>query len=162
MPHSTQGPTGKGKTTMQVVDFNEVRAQRLEEKRRKTERIFFQHLLGVYTVVGSSTMFPIEVVDLSEEGIAFQMPYNEQKPWPTDINDIPIRLYFSQDTYLEVFVKIANSRPAIENNARYVRYGCSVDQSVSSYATYQQFVRFLKLYAESAHRDKGDVSVFYL
>ena len=30
----------------QVIDFSEVRAQKLDEKRRTTERIFFKHLLS--------------------------------------------------------------------------------------------------------------------
>ena len=146
----------------QVIDFSEVRAQKLEEKRRSTERIFFKHLLSVYSVVGNAGMCPIEFIDLSEDGCSFQIPYDAQNPWPKDANDIPLRIYFSQDTYLEIRVKIQNSRPSIENNRRYVRFGCSVDKTTQSFGAYQQFVRFLKAYSEQAHKDRGDVSVFYL
>jgi hypothetical protein len=152
----------QGSGTQQVVDFTEVRAQKLEEKRRTTERIFFKHLLSVYSVVGSSTMCPVEFIDLSEEGCSFQIPYDADHPWPTDSNDVPIRIYFSQDTYIEIRVKIQNSRPSIENNRRYVRFGCSIDPTTKSFAAYQQFVRFLKSYSEHAHKDMGDVTVFYL
>jgi hypothetical protein len=145
-----------------VIDFNEVRTQKLEEKRRTTERIFFKHLLNVYSVVSTDQMVPIEFIDLSEEGCSFQIPYDAEKPWPTSANDIPLRVYFSQDTYLEIRVTVQNSRPSIENNRRYVRFGCSVDKSTASYAAYLQFVRFLKLYSEHAHKDMGDVSIFYL
>ncbi len=146
----------------QVVDFGEVRTKRLEEKRRKTERIFFKHLLNVYSVIGNGVIQPVEICDISEEGCSFQIPFNTTNPWPTTTDNVPLRLYFSQDTYLEVFVTIQNSRPAIENNARYVRYGCSVHQTTASYAAYQQFVKFLKLYAEQSHKDLGDATVFYL
>jgi hypothetical protein len=147
----------------QVVDFNQVRAQKLEEKRRTTERIFFKQLLSVYSVIGRSSMCPIEFIDLSEEGCSFQIPYDVENPWPKDgTTDMPIRIYFSQDTYLEIRVKIQNSRPSIENNRRYVRFGCTVEKSTQSFAAYQQFVRFLRTYAEHAHKDVGDVSVFYL
>ena len=149
-------------TQPHIVDFNEVRAQKLEEKRRKTERIFFKHLLAVYSVAGNASMFPIELIDVSEEGCSFQVPFNPDKPWPNDANEVPLRLYFSQDTYLEVRVQIQNSRPSIENNARYTRFGCTVDKDTAAYSAYQQFVRFLKLYSEHAHKDKGDVTVFYL
>ena len=145
-----------------VIDFSEVRAQKLEEKRRTTERIFFKHLLSVYSVVGNGTMCAIEVVEVSEEGCSFQVPYDPEKPWPTTSDEIPLRLYFSQDTYLEVHVKIQNSRPAISGHNRFVRFGCSVEKSSASYAAYQNFVRFLKTYTELAKRDTGDVSVFYL
>jgi hypothetical protein len=157
MTHRTGNSNGP-----QVVDFTEVRAQKLEEKRRTTERIFFKHLLSVYSVIGSSTMCPIEFIDLSEEGCSFQLPYEAENPLPKDAADLPIRIYFSQDTYLEIRCRIQNSRPSIENNRRYVRFGCTIEKSTQSYAAYQQFVRFLRMYSEHAHKDKGDVSVFYL
>ncbi|MGK5087801.1 PilZ domain-containing protein [Bdellovibrionota bacterium FG-2] len=159
---SQKTETQTGSTEKQVIDFGEVRTKRLEEKRRKTERIFFKHLLNVYSVIGNGVIQPIEICDISEEGCSFQVPFNSNSPWPTTTDNVPLRLYFSQDTYLEVFVTIQNSRPAIENNARYMRYGCSVHQTTASYAAYQQFVKFLKLYAEQSHKDLGDATVFYL
>mgnify|MGYP001586672425 CR=1 FL=1 len=144
-----------------IVDFNEVRAQKLEEKRRKTERIFFQNLLNVYCVTGNSEIRQIELVDVSDEGCSFQVPHDSNHPWPTT-DELLIRLYFSQDTYLPINLKIQNSRACIEKGKRYTRYGCLVDKTLTSYQTYMQFVRFLKLYAEHAHKDKGDVTVFYL
>jgi hypothetical protein len=149
-------------TPQQVVDFSEVRALKMEEKRRATERIFFKQLLSVYSVIGTSTMSPIEFIDLSEDGCSFQIPYDAENPWPKDSADVPLRIYFSQDTYLEIRCKVQNSRPSIENNRRYVRFGCSVEKETQSYAAYQQFVRFLKMYSEHAHKDLGDVTVFYL
>jgi hypothetical protein len=154
--------TERGQTGEQVIDFGQARAQKLEEKRRKTERIFFKSLLSVYTVVSGKQMAPIEISDVSESGISFQIPFNADNPWPADQNEIPLRMYFSQDTFLEVIAKIQNSRSAIENGQRYVRFGCAIDTSVSSYPAYQQFVRFLKQYSEHAHKDMGDVTVFYL
>ncbi len=158
MPHRT----GDESNIKQVVDFGEARAQRLDEKRRKTERIFFQHLLGVYSVTGNAQMRPIELIEVSEDGCSFQVPFDAAKPWPADSRELPIRLYFSQDTYIPVMLNVVNSRPSIENGTRYVRYGCTVDKSMSSYPAYQQFVKFLALYSEHAHKDKGEVSVFYL
>ena len=159
-------PQGSGnignKNAHQVIDFNEARTQKLEEKRRTTERIFFKHLLNVYSIAGDSTMVPIEFIDMSEDGCSFQVPYNPEKPWPVNANELPLRVYFSQDTYLEIRVSIQNSRPSIENNQRYVRYGCKIDRTTASYAAYDQFVKFLKLYSEHAHKDLGDVSIFYL
>jgi hypothetical protein len=159
MPQGTGDKTGK---IQQVVDFSEKRAQKIDEKRRKTERIFFTNLLSVYCVMGESQMRPIELIDVSEEGCSFQVPFDSDNPWPKDMSELPIRLYFSQDTYCPLVLTIQNSRPCIDNGVRYVRFGCAIDQTLSSYPVYQQFVRFLKLYSEHAHKDKGDVSVFYL
>lgn len=149
-------------TKQHVIDFNQVRAQKLEEKRQNTQRIFFKHLLSVYTVVGDSQMSPIEFIDLHESGCSFQVPHDPINPWPQEAVDLPLRIYFSQDTFLEIRVNVQNSHPTIENNRRYVRYGCAVDTGTASYDAYLQFVKFLRSYSEHAHKDKGDVSVFYL
>jgi hypothetical protein len=163
MPHQGTGGNSSNNTTKRVIDFNEVRAQKLEEKRRKTERVFFKSLLSVYSLVGDTKMLPIELIDVSEEGLSFQIPHDPENKWPKDADEeIPLRLYFSQDTFLEIRAKIQNSRPSIESNARYTRFGCSIDQKTASYPAYQQFVRFMKSYAEQSKKDTGGVSVFYL
>ena len=161
MPQGIGSSGGNG--PHQVVDFNEARTQRLDEKRRKTERIFFKQLLGVYCITENSEMRPIEIVDVSEDGCAFQVPFDAKSPWPSNVtDDLTIRLYFSQDTYLPITLKIQNSRPYIEDGAKYNRFGCLVDQTLTSFAAYQQFVKFLKLYSEHAHKDEGNATLFYL
>ncbi|MEN9724152.1 MAG: hypothetical protein RJB38_2138 [Pseudomonadota bacterium] len=147
---------------VKVVDFNRIRSQKMDEKRRKTERIFFQNLLGVYCVTGNTEVRQLQLVDVSEDGIAFLIPFDTKNPWPRESGDLPIRLYFTQDTYLPIQVRVVNSRPSIENGVRYVRYGCTIDQTLQSYETYSQFVRFLKSFSEQAHKDDGNTSVFYL
>ena len=149
-------------SNIKVVDFNQARNQKLDEKRRKTERIIFQKPLGVYCVMDQSQMKQLELVDVSENGVSFTVPFDVKNPWPREDGELPIRLYFTQDTYLPIQVKIVNSRPSIENGQRYVRYGCTVDNSLQSYETYRQFVRFLKAFSEHAHKDQGQDSVFYL
>lgn len=159
MSNNTDTPT---QSHDQVIDFSEVRAQKLEEKRRKTERIFFKHLLGVYCVTGDDRVRPIEMIDVSEEGVAFQVAFENKSLQPNLGDEVPLRLYFSQDTYLPIVVKVQNARACIEQGARYMRFGCTVDTQMQSYDAFLQFVRFLSLYAEHSHRDKGNVSVFYL
>ncbi len=154
--------TGESAETEQVVDFTEARAQKLDEKRRKTERIFFKHLLSVYSVTGNDQMRAVELIEVSEEGCSFQVPFDPNRPWPKDENELPIRLYFSQDTYIPIVLRIQNSRSCIDDGRRFMRFGCSVDKSLTSYPAYQQFVKFLKAYSEHSHRDMGDVTVFYL
>ncbi|MBC7692202.1 MAG: hypothetical protein H7222_10565 [Methylotenera sp.] len=160
MSHSSGTNDNSG--IKQVVDFTEARAVKMDEKRRKTERIFFKHLLGVYCVTGNTQMRPIELVEVSEDGCSFQIPFDGKTPWPAEHTEIPIRLYFSQDTYIPVHIKVQNSRDCIDEGSRYTRFGCAVDETFASYPAYQQFVRFLKSYSEHAHKDKGDVSIFYL
>lgn len=153
---------GSDRTGERVVDFNRKREERLEDKRRKTERIFFQHILGIYCVTGQSDLQQVEVVDVSEDGCAFQVPVSDKIAGPKEKDNVPLRIYFSQDTYLPVIVTVQNSAQVITEGRRYIRYGCKVDKGVASYEAFRQFVLFLHLYAEHAHKDAGKVSFFYL
>ncbi|MCC7440687.1 MAG: PilZ domain-containing protein [Bdellovibrionales bacterium] len=152
---------GAGKSD-QVIDFNSKREERLQEKRRKTERIFFKHLLGIYCVTGNSEMQQVEFVDVSEEGCSFQVPFTDNVAGPKEKENIPVRIYFSQDTYLPILVTVQNSAQSIVEGRRYIRYGCSIDTKTATYDAYKQFVKFLHMYAEQAHRDNGKVTFFYL
>ncbi|MFZ9594713.1 MAG: PilZ domain-containing protein [Bdellovibrionia bacterium] len=161
MNQRTGNPKAQESET-RVVDFNEVREKKLEQKRRRTERILFRNLVAVYSVGKDSKPYPVDLIELSEDGCSFQVPLDPTSENPIKNDEIPLRIYFSQDTYLEIFVKIVNARPSIENNVRTIRYGCQVDQSIKAYQAYQLFVRFLKQYALFAHRDLGKASAFYL
>ncbi len=144
----------------QVVDFGKAREQKLEEKRRNTERLFFTQLLGIYGVTDQEKMLPIDLVDMSMEGIAFKV--TEQAALPKEMKSFVVRLYFSQESYLPVNVTVQNTRPYIEEGIRYIRYGTLVDPTHSAYEAYMNFVRFLKSYSTHAHRDMGDVTLFYV
>lgn len=145
-----------------VVDFNQIREKKLEEKRRKNERVFFRQLLGMYCVTGNNELKAIDLVDVSEDGCSFQVPHDQVMPWPRNDDPITIRLYFSQETYLPITVKIRHSRECIEEGRRHLRYGCSLEPGIASHETYRQFVRFLKLLAENAHKDHNGVTFFYI
>jgi hypothetical protein len=145
-----------------VVDFNEARELRLEQKRRRTERILFRNLVSVYSMDENSKPFPVDLIEISETGCSFQVLADAPTSSLIKKQEIPLRIYFSQDTYLEIFAKVMNSRASIEKNRRYVRYGCEIDKSVKSYTTYRLFVQFLKQYSIDAHRDLGNTTAFYL
>lgn len=162
MSNDGQDQDKKTEGTVQVIDFNRARAERLEEKRQSTQRIFFSQILGIYCVLGDERMKPIEIVDVSEDGIAFRVPFNASNPWPREKGPIPVRFYFSSESYLPVIVTVVNSRPVIDQGTRYIRYGCSVDKTVTSYEAFRQFVCFLREYSVHAHQDTGSQTKFYL
>ena len=150
----------------QVVDFVAKREQKMEEKRKNAERVFFKNLLSVYCVVGQTKMHPVEMIEVSENGCSFQVQMDTgasvKGTGLEQGSDVPLRLYFSQDTFICVNFKVMNMRQSIESGKRYVRFGCAVDSDISTYEAYVQFVRFLKAYSTAATQDRGDVSVFYL
>ncbi len=142
-----------------VVSLDQFRNRKQEEKKRTTERIFFNQLMGVYSVIQPGKMVPIELIDVSEGGLSVQVPFNQEKVWPTQATDIPIRLYFSSESFMEIKVDVKNSRPTIEGGTRYIRFGCSVQMEQRSYEAWQKFVTFLKIYSEVSERDSGNIGV---
>lgn len=146
----------------QVISFTKAREAKIEEKRRRYERILFKHILGVYCVAEGQGLKAVELVDVSSEGLSFQLPVNSKNlEILSPGKDITFRFYFSQDTYIPVCVKVQNERSCIEEGQKYIRFGCFVDTASQSYETYKLFVMFLSKYAESSQQDKGDLKFFF-
>lgn len=142
-----------------IVSLDQFRNRKQEEKKRKTERIFFHNLLGVYSVVSPGKMAPIDLIDISDEGLAIQVPYQSERSWPTNSENVPIRLYFSPESFMEITVDVKNSRPTIEGGVKYMRYGCSIQTEQRAYPAWIGFVNFLKAFSEVSERDTGNISV---
>jgi hypothetical protein len=147
-----------------VINLDQFRNRKSEEKKRKTERLFFHNLVGVYGIVQPGKMLPVDLIDVSEEGLAIQVPYpsataSSDKTWPRDSSNISIRLYFSPDSFMEVTVDVKNSRPTIENGSKYVRYGCEVHTEQRAYEAWKNFVTFLRAYTDVSERDSGNINV---
>jgi hypothetical protein len=145
-----------------VVDFTELRQAKIEEKKRKYERVLFQKVLGAYCVAEGIGLKAIELVDVSLEGLSFQLPFDSKNNDGMSVGkEMTFRIYFSEDSYIPIGVRIQNERPYIENGQKYIRYGCSVDTSLQSYEAYKLFVQFLTKYAELAQIDSGEVKLFF-
>ncbi len=146
----------------QVINFQKVRDAKIEEKRRKYERVFFKNILGSYCVAEGHGLKAIELVDLSLEGLSFQLPEGSKNlDGITDNKEMVLRFYFSEDTYIAIQIKILNKRPCIEGGSRYWRFGCAVDTTLQSYDAYKHFVSFLGSYAERSQQDKGELKFFF-
>lgn len=147
-----------------VINLDQFRNRKSEEKKRKTERIFFHNLVGVYGIAQPGKMIPLDLIDVSEGGLAIQVPYPTSttmadKVWPKDATDLTIRLYFSPESFMEVIVDVKNSGPTIENGSKYVRYGCAVNPDQRAYSAWKSFVNFLSVYSDVSERDSGNISV---
>ena len=147
------------KDTNEVTSLDQFRNRKQEEKKRKTERIFFHNLMGVYSVVKPGKMVPVDLIDVSEEGLAIQVPYQAEASWPTESNNISLRLYFSPESFMEVVVDIKNTRPTIESGVRYVRYGCAIQTEHRSFHAWAKFVGFLKEFSSISEQDTGNIAV---
>lgn len=150
------------KTSGTVINFAKAREAKIEERRRKYERVLFKNFLGVYCVAEGQGLKAVELVDVSAEGLSFQLPVDSKNLEGLKAGiDMTFRFYFSQDTFIPVVVKLQNTRQCIENGQKFIRFGCAVDQTPQSYDAYKFFVMFLAKYAETSHVDTGDLKFFF-
>ena len=147
-----------------IIDFSQIRKKKIALKRRSIERLFFKNHIAVYALVEVDQLYKIEVIDVSEEGCSFRIPFEKNEEtavfkgpctflsqFEIKKSDLPIRFYFSEKNYLEILIQIRYSTDFIEDGCHWIRFGCSVNQTFRSYKAYEQFIRFLKSYAEYAH-----------
>jgi hypothetical protein len=153
-------------TKSKIVDFSKVREAKIEEKKRKYERVLFKQILGVYCVIEGKALRAVELVDVSEEGLSLQVPRDSKNVSAIDdaleLNkETNLRFYFSQDSYVGIQIKVINKKDSIENGSMYYRFGCQVDTNTQGYEAYRAFVQFLQKYAEYAHQEKDNLKLFF-
>ncbi len=155
-------PTDGNSDKPKLIDLGKVREAKTEEKRRKYERVLFKNLLGVYCVAEEDELRAVELVDVSAEGLSFQLPAHS-KNLATFVTgkECIFRFYFSEETFIPVACRVANERHCIENGSTYVRFGCVIDQTLQSYGTYMCFVTFLTKFAQTAQVDDEKQRVRY-
>jgi hypothetical protein len=147
-------------TEQTVINLTTVRQEKIEEKRRDYERVVFKSNFGVYTVMEQMGLHAVEIIDISEGGMQFQVP--EKSEFQHNIGDVfPIRFYFSADHFLSIDVKVVRSFTAIENGQAVHRYGCLIDKSMASYSAIYHFVQFITKCAEHGHKDDTHLKVYY-
>ncbi len=143
-----------------VVSLSEVRDEKIEERRREFERVVFRSNFGAYTPVDGRGLQAIELVDISEGGILFQVAENSNYSLQQG-EATSVRLYFSTEGYISIDVKVARSFIAMENGRAVHRYGCIMDKTMSSYAAFYHLVHFITKCAEHGHHDGEHHKIYY-
>lgn len=149
----------KKKVTNEIIDFAELREQKIAERRVQYERVLFDKMLGVYSIVEGQGLKAIELLDISNEGISFQISADTPEVYQKG-DQVKVRLYFSQDTYVPVVVNIKNSNPINISGRKMIRYGGSFDKDIKSYEAIQAFAEFIKVYSSLCVKDNNNLPIF--
>ena len=148
-----------------VLNFMEKRKESIEKKRRNFERVMIQNILGVYTVVDSGgSIYPVSLVDISQEGCMLQVPWSDKKDTPFEKNkEITLRFYFTKQSYVPAVIKIKHAKEHVDKDGKtYMRYGTIFDKGISSFEALRSFIDFLYKFAEFSTVDHGENKVFFL
>lgn len=155
--------------TDEVINFTKKRNESIEQRRREFERVMFQNFLGVYTVLDNSDQtLPIELVDISEKGCLFQIPYYESHKDTNIVNSLrkrstaDLRIYFTEKSYLLVTVIIKYCKDFSDlEGIPYLKFGCEFDKTSSSFEALESFIKFIYKFAEHASTDRGENKVIH-
>ncbi len=146
-----------------VLNFNKKRQENIEQKRRNFERIFFQNFLGAYaTIEQSGVIKPVDILDISKDGLLFQSPGSSRGPSLAVHDELTIRLYFTKQSYIPVILKIVRSKNKSIHGELYNEYGCTFDKTVPTFQAVSHFIDFVYSFAEHSSIDKGDSKVFFI
>ena len=148
-----------------VVDFNSRRKESIEQKRRTFERVVFQEFLGVDAVVDDQgTGFPIKLVDISKDGLQFQLPFTQKaKNQFKSGTETTLKLFFTKGSYLPAVVTVRHASEYIDKDGMaWLRLGGTFDTSLPSFKAISSFIDFIYQYAEFSCLDKGQSKVYFL
>ena len=144
-----------------LVQIADARREKQERLKRDYERVLFNRVLGSYTYVDKLGLRSVEMVDISKSGCSFRMPIPEGAYAVGE--EVDFRFYFSNSTFLPCRLTVRRATEIVEDNGlRYWLYGCTFDDSLSTYPVIERFVEFINAYAAHAKEDKGDKQVWYL
>jgi len=150
-----------------VLDFVSKKQQTNEQKRRSFERLLFSNLLGSYTTINNEdgVIHPVSLVDISYDGLLFEMsqnPANKKMPYKKD-NDLTLRMYFTNDSYMPVVAKIMHGKEVVkEDGTTYWQFGCKFDKETASFPALNSFIEFLYKFSEVSTIDQKTKKVYFL
>jgi PilZ domain len=148
-----------------VIDFTAKRKQSIEQKRRTFERVVFQEFLGVYSVVDDQgTGFPVKLVDISGDGLQFQLPFSmKAKNQFTSGTEVTLKLYFTKGSYIPAVVTVRHASEYIDQQGdAYLRLGGTFDTTLPSFKALASFIDFIYQYAEFSCLDRGESKTYFL
>lgn len=147
-----------------ILNFTEKREENIERKRRNFERVLFNNLLGAYSVIDQAgVVFPIEMQDISHDGMSFLVPRGAIGSTFKKNDEITLRMYFTKDTFIPVVCHIQRSKNTKGDDGEvYLEYGVTFDKSIPTFEALKPFIDFLYKFAELSTEDKGKSKVYVL
>ena len=147
-----------------VLDFVGKRKENIENKRRNFERLLFQNFLGAYTVIKQDdVIYPVKMVDISQDGCLFQVPWDPKRDHKIDRDtELTMRIYFTDSSYIPLILEVKYGNEYVDEHGQtYMQYGCEFDKSLPSFDAMASFIEFMYQFAEHSALDRGDIKTFF-
>ncbi len=149
----------KDKGKVSIIDLENYRKNKSEERRREYERVLFNRILGVYSFAEKTGLQHVEVLDISYSGIKFK---EERPDHPLKMDQkVALRFYFTPSSFLRLVVEVKRVTPYKEEDREGLEYGCQLDKATKSYDVIRQLISFMYKYAEIACQDQNPPMIWF-
>jgi hypothetical protein len=138
-----------------VIDITERRAEAIQSEKRKVKRTILSEFIGTVVVVPSVGLQKVTIYDISEEGVAFDVPVEVGQFHKGE--EVAMRVYLNKTTYFPFVVKIANLRPVLDEAI--VRHGANFVKGTLNDEALHHFIRFIETVSTCLEQDGGDKMV---
>ncbi len=148
-----------------IINFDLRRKESIAKKKRQFERIFFDEIIGCYSVIEEgSKIFPIDIVDISESGCKISIPENAAGVKNFEIDsEISLRLYFTKKSFVTLVAKVRRSEVDLNKDGKKtLEIGAEFDQSLPGHEVLRSFVQFISSFAEYSKVDNNTKKVYFL
>ncbi len=136
-----------------VVDFESERQTAKDNERRLVTRTVLSQFVGVFVLIQGKGLQSSSLYDVSDTGLAFDMPVETGKFEVGE--EVAMRIYLSHDTYFPFTVKVSNVR-TVGNGTGVVRHGATFMKKDPSFSCLSYFVKFLQEVSLVSRKDRGE------
>lgn len=144
--------------TGEVMDFTEARQAVLNRDRRQVKRTILTEFVGAYVILPEKGLLKVTLYDISESGIAFDLPVTDGKYQQGE--EVAMRVYLNHSTYFPFTAKVSNARLIEEEGV--VRHGANFVRGTVNDVALHHFVKFIENVSASLRKDDGDVLVSHI
>lgn len=138
-----------------VSDMTEARQAIMNKDKRAVKRTILSEFVGAFVVFPERGLCKVTLVDISENGVAFDLDMSEG--YFLEEEEVAMRVYLNHKTFFPFIAKVTNAR--MFSDEHLVRHGANfVKGTINDEALYH-FVKFIETVSASLKTDSGDVQV---
>lgn len=138
-----------------VTDITDIRMEAIQAERRTVKRTILTEFISSFVVVPEQGLLKVSIYDISEDGIAFDLPFEAGQFKVGE--EVAMRVYLTQKSYFPFITTVSNVREI--HNDGIIRHGTTfVKGTVNDEALYH-FTKFIETVSADLSQDRGDVLV---
>lgn len=143
------------KETANIVDYGERKQEILVLERRQIKRTILTEFVSAMVVVPEKGLLKVAIYDISEQGISFDIEFDQGSFKADEI--VSMRVYLNHSTYFPITVQVKHIID--ETTEGVMRHGSVFMNQPSTDAALQYFVKFIESVSQGLKKDNGDLMV---